>query len=1032
MAAVVASYLAKDPEHRPDSAVALRRALADAYGIEVEARLEQLSEPSAVRLNALGFVCRESELDVAERFLNGRLRSSDRQRGESSAESPTLLVISGEPGAGKTSMMQEISRRALGKGCRVYEGRCFDGNVSPFQPFIEIIRHLFSGLKQAATSADTSTMLVDHVSRRANESKQIEAILLDYRQELLRVAPELRRWLPGQAQEPAFRHDTDYIVRSLATMFIEISQVRPLFFCLDDIQWADQSTLALLQHLAATLDGQSHAPSDPEQKQVSPPQHPELVLACNGRSGYEQLTTFLSRAESRFQAAVIELDLFGPAETRQMLSLRLGCLPGQIDDELVATIDSLCHGNPFFISETVREWYARGMIVRAPEGWKTVRKSEDDSSLPTSVRSALRGRVSELSETAQTLVPVAAAIGRVVDLDLLTAVVPDVSEVDLLDGVDELLTKRILVETNTASRLEFSHDLMRELVLAELTGSRRRAIHRRIADAIEKQLGGSSKSVSNALLAMHYRAGEMSEKAFAYAVKAGQDALRAYAFEDALAQLRQAEELHPTELTAEARFEMYGLLAEAHAGCDQLNKAITAAQSALSNASGPMEKGRMISKIAWYEQKRGELVEAWRRFDEALTVLGVNRPKSPLLVMLSTQINLFYFHFVPKPILRFFIRQRITTEQLPELLCQVYYDLAHIVGSRNLFQYLQICALNAATSRVTPSGNAKCHALAKYGLNLGFSGITFLSLRYAKQAIASANRDARPEIAAMGRSSVSACLLFAGKLDEAEREAMDSIEVLKRCGDHHASYAYHWLRHIYSVRGNSRDIIEVVNQEVSVATKTADKELIGYGLYGLAHGFAISGQFDQALEAGKKSVGLLTETECGFRAIAQMEYGFALMQASRYAEAVESLKTAISIMNRYLHYFEIHMPVFPRLAEALLGPNWVTIHGSANNVREAKRYVGRGKMFSRVFPNIRPHAWRMMGRYQFAAGKSQKARKSLERAIAEAEKLGARYELARAHDDLGRAFPELAQHRDLANKILTELDAVIPEAERRH
>ncbi len=1028
VAKVVASYLAKDAEHRPESAALLRQSLVEAYDIEVESRLEQMSTPSAVRLNALGFVCRDAELEEARHFLQSNLRFNGDDAGPTALEQATLLVISGEPGAGKSSVMQEIARRAIGSGCRVYEGRCFDGSAAPFQPFIEIIRHIFVGLRRKANSGDESTLLAEGLNRHIYENNQLEKILTDYRQELLRVAPELRRWLQGEAQEPAFRNDADYIVRALATMLIEISQVRPLCLCFDDIQWADQSSLALLQHLAVALRRQSAHTEPARSKQPNNIKPPGLVLICTGRSGYEQLSGFLAKAESRSQVHVIDIAVFGPEETRQMLALRLGCLPGQIDSDLVETIENLCHGNPFFISETVREWYSRGIITRTTNGWQLLKQSHDDSSLPTSVRSALRGRVAELAETTQAMLPVAAAIGRVVDLDLLGAVLSDTTEVDLLDGIDELLSKRILVETNAASRLEFSHDLMRELVLAELTSTRRRSIHRRIGEAMENKLASGSKAASNALLAMHFHAGEMSEKAFEYLVKAGQDALLAYAFGDALQPLQQAEELQTAELNREAKYEMYSLLAEAYSGNEKMEQAISAAHSALSCAGSRMEKGKIIAKIAWYEQKRGELREAWKRYDEALSVLGVNRPKSLPFVLLSTQLNLFYFHFVPKPLLKLCLRKRMVDAELPELLCQISYDLAWIVAPRDLFCYIQICSMNAASSRLTQSGNSS--AIAKYGMNLGVCGINFLALRYANKAIKSANNDSRPEIVAMARSNISAILLFAGRLNDAEKAAMDSISILERCGDHHASLAYHWLRHIKSVRGQSSKIIAAAEKEIAIAAKTRDNELIGYGYYGLTHGLALCGKIDQAISAGSKSLHLLTQIDSGFRAIAHIEQGFAMMQASRYPEAVESLTTAISIMNKYLHYYEIHMAVFPRLAEALLGPTWNVTTSNTKIVRQARRYARRAKLFSTLFPNIRPHAWRIWGRVHFAGGKPQKARKCFERAIIEAEKLGARYELARSHDDLGRAFPEFAHHRQQANAILHELEAVIPEAER--
>ena len=97
-------------------------------------------------LSVTGFVCRDREQELLEDVLARSLKSV-----APGDEVPaSLIVVSGEPGIGKSSVVQEAERIARGHGCQVYEGRCFDGNLSPFQPFVEIIRQLIAGLKMQA------------------------------------------------------------------------------------------------------------------------------------------------------------------------------------------------------------------------------------------------------------------------------------------------------------------------------------------------------------------------------------------------------------------------------------------------------------------------------------------------------------------------------------------------------------------------------------------------------------------------------------------------------------------------------------------------------------------------------------------------------------------------------------------------------------------------------------------------------------------------------------------------------------------
>ena len=124
---------------------------------------------------------------------------------------------------------------------------------------------------------------------------------------------------------------------------------------------------------------------------------------------------------------------------------------------------------------------------------------------------------------------------------------------------------------------------------------------------------------------------------------------------------------------------------------------------------------------------------------------------------------------------------------------------------------------------------------------------------------------------------------------------------------------------------------------------------------------------------------------------------------------------------------------FPLLVESLLGPRWADTDGGPSRAIAGKawREARFARFFSWRFPNYRPHALRVSGRAAYALGKSKKAARYLEQSIAAAEKLGARYELARALLDASRVIPERTEeYRRHGQLLLDELGAVVPEAER--
>jgi predicted ATPase len=169
---------------------------------------------------------------------------------------PSLVAVVGEPGIGKSSVVQEAERIARGHGCQVYEGRCFDGNLAPFQPFVEIIRQLITELKlqerREADAAPEVDLTATHAAELPVDSvARLLAIVKDYSGELLRIAPELRKYLPGEAyQQVDFGREADDIFRALSAFFVELATVQRVCLSFEDLQWADKSSLDLLRYLA--------------------------------------------------------------------------------------------------------------------------------------------------------------------------------------------------------------------------------------------------------------------------------------------------------------------------------------------------------------------------------------------------------------------------------------------------------------------------------------------------------------------------------------------------------------------------------------------------------------------------------------------------------------------------------------------------------------------------------------------------------------------------------------------------------------
>ena len=449
----------------------------------------------------------------------------------------SLIVVSGEPGIGKSSVVQEAERIARGHGCQVYEGRCFDGNLSPFQPFVEIIRQLIAELKlqeRREVTAPDADLTGTHVAGLPAESLvRLLGIVNEYRGELLRIAPELRKYLPGEAyQQVDFGREADYIYRALTAFFLEIATFQPVCLSFEDLQWADKSSLDLLRHLAAAL-ASARRSSDGSTRV------PRLVIVASARTGYASLEALVTQLREQRQLLELALSPLTESETRELICLRLNCQPEELADDLVGRVNTLCGGNPFFVAETVREWYEKQVITHGESGWVLSTEAADSTDLPETVRDVMRLRLQGLPPKAQQVVGAAAVIGAVVDIDLLRDVLHELSEADVLDAVDLLLPRRVFRETGSPGHVEFVHDLLHELPYADLSATRRRSLHRRVGELLE-QRRAKGRAVAPAVLAEHFRDGDERSKAFAYTMEAAEAALDAYAFTNAVFQLKGA------------------------------------------------------------------------------------------------------------------------------------------------------------------------------------------------------------------------------------------------------------------------------------------------------------------------------------------------------------------------------------------------------------------------------------------------------------------------------------------------------------
>lgn len=435
---------------------------------------------------------REAELAV----LDGALVRAVRGDGG-------IVLVSGEPGIGKTRLVEELARRAGEGGARVTWGRCYDGTgAPPFWPWMQVVRALIA----AVGAEDVRDALGSGATDLAPVFPDVMALVGGVSQ-AEGVDPELIRF-----------RAYDAFVRFLA----RLSADRPLIVILEDLHWADVASLGLVEFLSGALDG-THLLVVGTYRRAEVPAavgHPlSRTLAALARRRVPEIGPLPG----------LSLDSVG-----QLMEAHLGTAP---DRKLVETVWGRSDGNPFFVVELIRLMLSPDR--RAPPGHGDV-----SPHVPTRVRDVLRDRMAGLPDGTAALLDLAAVVGPEFDVDVLQAASAFDAEqlLRLLEGA--LVTGLVIDDPGVVGRYRFSHALVQETVYEDINALRRARLHLRVGAAMEELRGSDQHRYGQ--LAFHFtRAASAATraKAFDYTLRAADAASERLAYEQAIDNLHRALEL---------------------------------------------------------------------------------------------------------------------------------------------------------------------------------------------------------------------------------------------------------------------------------------------------------------------------------------------------------------------------------------------------------------------------------------------------------------------------------------------------------
>ncbi|MEX0787869.1 MAG: AAA family ATPase [Anaerolineales bacterium] len=506
---------------------------------------------------SVAFVGRERELSKLQHLLDLTL-----------AGHGGIACVAGEPGAGKTALLQEFTRRAqeVHPDLIVAGAECndLDGGGDPYLPFREILAMLTGDVEKPLAQGSISPTGANRLRNLIVRSGQV---LVDIAPDLINVVipgarvvgmlgkavasqagwlEKLDRLAQKKRPDPTLGEASlpqDRVFEEYAAFLSRLAETTPLILTLDDLQWVDSASAGLLFHLGRRLAD--------SRVLIIGTYRPEVV--AHGREGGRHpLEPVLREFLRTTGQSGIVLGHESSAEGRAFLDAMLDSEPNRLSEDFRQALYRRTEGHPLFVSELLRMLRERGDLVQDPDGSWTAQPGLDWSALPPRIEGAVGERIARLAEIEQNILSAASVEGDSFTAEVVAAVLRleprvVVAVLGKLDRDHSLVTSAGLqrVGTQRLSSYTFRHHLFQQYLYAQLDPAARAYQHEDVAKALLEFHGDAEDEVVGQL-AWHYRAAGIPDQAFAYSVRAGDRASRMFASQDAVGHYSLAVEVLAT------------------------------------------------------------------------------------------------------------------------------------------------------------------------------------------------------------------------------------------------------------------------------------------------------------------------------------------------------------------------------------------------------------------------------------------------------------------------------------------------------
>ncbi|WP_163990146.1 ATP-binding protein [Pyxidicoccus caerfyrddinensis] len=1006
---VVQHLLREEPCERYQSAEGALRDLE-----EISSELARgLTEPAVVvgrterhlRLTEPSFIGRAPEVEA----LEGALSSAARGQGG-------LVFVEGASGGGKTMLLDELARRGLSRGARVFRGQALDRAApQPLQTLMGVLQDLASAVKRTPALAKALS---------AGAGTRLGAVCAG--------DPELRELLKlpvvaCQAGGPEGLGE-GRAVRALAAVLDVLGDAEtPALVLLDDCQWSDELTLKLLASLSASA---AEVP------------------------GVERFFTVVAafRTEAvpeghplRRMAPMLRVPLapLAPPDVQDLVESMAGRLP----DEAMEVVVRLSEGNPFMAAAIVRGLVESGALEPEAPGWRVVPERLAEVRSSRRAASLLLGRLALLSEEARSLLAAGAILGREFEVDL-AAVLAQRSPEQAAVALEDARQRHLLWAVPPMGRYTFAHDRIREALLEQLPAEEQRALHLTAALELERRAPEGSFE-----LAWHFEAAGAPERAWPHALKSAEVARSKHTLDVAERYYRLADRgaVEADDATKLVILEGLGDVLRIR-GSEEAEPTYARAQCF---ATTRLDRARIEghrSKVAF---TRFEMLAGYDRLERALRLIGQRVPAG----LLSRAVLLLWalvVHMVHALLLKWRARPLPPLEGEALLAAQLLTHLMSVYSTRrySLFAswWAHMRGLNIAERHAPSPELATAYANQGATLALSTQAIPWVPTLLANLALARGRTYFQRALAlreefgdayqhADTQYLYQVTLLQCARYAESVEAGLRSVQLRERAGASHewrVGNAQYHLGIAFYMMGDLTAAVAQGQAQYRTGRELDDGRVCGLALAlwslasdGLIPGEVIAAELSRPVEGvaygpGLGRVSLLLAE--GGRLLRVREPGQAVAVFEQAMLHLKDLRLTIPMLQSFIQA----QRVGAIREQAAHVPSWA-FSVRAGLLSQARAIARSECRRPQPLQNNLASIFRELGLIAAMEGRNARARRYFGRSLAIAERLGMHYErartlLARAQVGAVVGWPEAAMDAADGEEALRPMRAALEPA----